>query len=145
MEADKTMEGQTDGTTEQTPTTDGRNDSPVDETNERTADLPTGGQGSADTDNGGQGTSSHLDRLRNYYGDFSTADSPPMDWSQDGDAWRWRDAEQVGEVAGGEEGEEEGEEAGEMVSLVTLIVRTINYLNHFRGAHHHPVDDEDDE
>ena len=133
MEPDKTMDGQTDGPTEQTPTTDEQNDPPTNETNEQTANQPTGGQGSENTDNTRQGMISHLERLRNHYGDFSTADSPPMNWVQDQDDWQWRDAEQVEEVAeGGEEGQGE---AGELVSLVTLIVSTINLLIDFRGAY----------
>ena len=109
MEPDKTMDGQTDRPTEQTSTTEERNDPPTDGTDEQTANRPTGGQGSGTTDNTGQGTTSHLERLRNYYGDFTTADSPPMEWSEDEDSWRWGD-------------EEEAEEEGEEVELVPLVI-----------------------
>ena len=114
MEPDKTMDGQTDRPTEQTQTTEEPDGPSTNETNAQTADQPTGGQGGMTTDNTGQGTNSHLERLRNHYGDFSTADSPPMDWSQDEDTWQWGDEE---EAEGGEEGE-----AGELAPLVIIVI-----------------------
>ena len=109
MEPDKTMDGQPDRPTEQTSTTGERNDPPTDGTDGQTANRPTGGQGSGTTDTIGQGTASHLERLRNYYDDFTTADTPPMDWSQDEDTWQWGD-------------EEEAEEEGEAVEVVPLVI-----------------------
>ena len=108
------MDRQTDRPTEQTRATEGSN-----ETNARTDEPTVGGQGSVTTDSIGQGTNTHLERLRAYYNDYTTADSPPMDWSQDEDTWQWGDAEEE-ETEGGEE-----REAGNLSLLIIVLVVVI--------------------